>query len=376
MKKTLSTILVATAAMLAPPVVVHAQDMSAAQAKKAATAKTVKSGRIDVDGIQYHYQIRGHGAPLLLLHGGLGSVDMFAPIMPALAAKRQIIGIDLQGHGRTPLGSRPISIAAMGADMAAILKKLGYGPVDVMGYSMGAGVAFQLAVQHPQQVRRLALVSGSFAKDGFYPEMIEAQAQVGSKMAEGMKDTPMYKSYVAVAPSPGDFPKLLDAMGDMMTKPFDWTADVPKLTMPVMLVYGDSDMYRPEHVVKFYQLLGGGLKDAGWQRENMPRNRLAILPGLTHYDIFLSPQLPATVLPFLDGKAAPANWAMGMGCGSTGRTARTGSDLSTGPRRTAKSGSATSPSTRLVAQNCSKVPGSQPSVQEAGDCLSARCWVM
>ena len=97
-------------------------------------------------------------------------------------------------------------------------------------------------------------------------------------------------------------------MGDLMKKPFDWSADVPKLTMPVMLVYGDSDMYRPEHVVKFYQLLGGGLKDAGWQRENMSRNRLAILPGLTHYDIFMSPQLSATVMPFLDGKVSSANW--------------------------------------------------------------------
>ena len=309
LKKTLSTLLMVTAALLATPAVIYAEDASVAQSKKAAATKAVKSGRSDVDGIQYHYQIRGQGAPLLLLHGGLGSTDMFAPIMPMLGAKRQIIGVDLQGHGRTPLGSRPISMAAMGADMAVILKKLGYGPVDVMGYSMGAGVAFQLAVQHPQQVRRLVLVSGSFAKDGFYPEMIEAQGQLSSKMADGMKDTPMAKSYAAVAPNPGDFPKLLDAMGDMMKKPFDWTADVPKLTIPVMLVYGDSDMYRPEHVVKFYQLLGGGLKDAGWQRENMSRNRLAILPGLTHYDIFLSPQLPATVLPFLDGKASLANWA-------------------------------------------------------------------
>ena len=309
LKKTLSTVLIVTASLLAAPAVVYAQDASAAQSKKATAPKNVKSGRIDVDGVQYHYQIRGQGAPLLLLHGGLGSTDMFAPIMPMLGAKRQIIGIDLQGHGRTPLGHRPINMAAMGADMAAILKKLGYGPVDVMGYSLGAGVAFQLAVQHPQRVRRLALVSGSFSKDGFYPEMVEAQAQVSSKMADGMKETPMYKSYVAVAPNPGDFPKLLDAMGDMMSKPFDWSADVSKLTMPVMLVYGDSDMYRPEHVVKFYQLLGGGLKDAGWQRENMSRNRLAILPGLTHYDIFLSPQLPMTVLPFLDGKASSANWA-------------------------------------------------------------------
>ena len=108
-KETLSTIPLATAALLATPAVVYAQDASVAQPKMAAAAKVVKSGRIEVDGIQYHYQIRGQGEPLLLLHGGLGSVDMFAPIMPALAAKRQIIGIDLQGHGRTPLGSRPIS---------------------------------------------------------------------------------------------------------------------------------------------------------------------------------------------------------------------------------------------------------------------------
>ena len=159
LKKTLSIILIVAAATLATPAVVFAQGTSVAQTKKAAVAKVLKSGRMEVDGIQYHYQICGQGAPLLLLHGGLGSVDMFAPIMPALAAKRQIIGVDLQGHGRTPLGSRPISIAAMGADMAVILKKLGYGPVDVMGYSMGAGVAFQLAVQHPQQVHRLALAS-------------------------------------------------------------------------------------------------------------------------------------------------------------------------------------------------------------------------
>ena len=311
--KQLSTILIVLAVVLATPASVCAQEKQVAQSNKAVASKVNKSGRIEVDGIQYHYQIRGQGAPLLLLHGGLGSTDMFAPIMPTLAAKRQIIGVDLQGHGRTPLGSRPIDMVTMGADMAAILKKLGYEPVDVMGYSMGAGVAFQLAVQHPQQVRRLVLISGSFAKDGFYPEMIEAQAQVSSKMAEAMKDTPMYKSYAAVAPNPGDFPKLLDAIGDMMKKPFDWSADVPKLTMPVMLVYGDSDMYRPEHVVKFYQLLGGGLKDAGWQRENMARNRLAILPGLTHYDIFLSPQLPATVLPFLDGNVSSGNWAKTAG---------------------------------------------------------------
>ena len=119
----------------------------------------------------------------------------------------------------------------------------------------------------------------------------------------------MYKSYVAVAPNPKDFPRLLDRMGEFMRRPYDWSEDVKKLSMPVMLVYGDNDMIRPEHVVQFYQLLGGGLKDAGWQRENMPRNRLAILPDVTHYDMFLSPSLAPTILPFLDGKSGSKSWA-------------------------------------------------------------------
>src|SRR5687768_13883622 len=139
-------------------------------------------------------------------------------------------------------------------------------------------------------------------------EMLPMQAQVGAAMAEHMKDTPMYKSYMAVAPKPEDFPRLLDRMGEYMRKPYDWSEDVKKLSIPVMIVFGDSDMYRPEHIVSFYKLLGGGLKDAGWMREHMARNRLAILPGLTHYDIFLAPELTRTVRPFLDGKTAQRNW--------------------------------------------------------------------
>jgi len=274
----------------------------------AAQTEAVRSGHAEAGGISYYYEIRGQGEPLLLLHGGLGSIDMFKPLLPALTEKRQVIAVDLQGHGRTPLGDRPIDLAAMGADMATILQQLGVQKADVLGYSLGGGVAFQLAVQHPEMVRRLALVSAGYAQDGFYPEMLPQQAAVGAGMAEMMKGTPMYTSYVAVAPKPEDFPRLLDAMGAMMRKPYDFSADIPKLTIPVMLVFGDSDMYRPEHVVKFYQLLGGGLRDAGWQREHMSQNRLAILPGATHYDIFLSPQLPATVLPFLNGESSTADW--------------------------------------------------------------------
>ncbi|EJL77579.1 putative hydrolase or acyltransferase of alpha/beta superfamily [Polaromonas sp. CF318] len=278
-------------------------------ASPAQDSKPVKSGYLSVNGVNYHYQVHGQGEPLLLLHGGLGQVEMMGPVLAALAQTRQVIGVDLYGHGRTALTDRPVSLVDMGEDMAQIIQKLGYGPVDVMGYSMGGGVGFRLAVQHPERVRRLVLVSAGYAQDGFFPEMLPMQAQVGAAMADMMKDTPMYKSYAAVAPRPQDFPRLLDQMGAFMRKPYDYSEDVKKLAMPVMLVFGDSDMYRPEHIVKFYQLLGGGLKDAGWGRENMAKNRLAILPGFTHYDLFLAPSLVPTVLPFLDGKSNTASWA-------------------------------------------------------------------
>ena len=272
------------------------------------TLQPTKSGLLPINGLNYHYAVYGKGEPLLLLHGGLGSTDMFAPILPRLSENRAVIGVDLQGHGRTALGDRPFTLEAIGADMADIVKALGYDKVDVMGYSLGGGVAFRMAVQHPETVRRLVLVATGYASDGFYDEMRPQQAQVSAAAAAFMKETPMYKSYVAVAPHPEDFPKLLDALGNFMRQDSDYSADVAKLKMPVMLAYGDSDMYKPEHVIKFYQMLGGGLKDAGWMRENMSQNRLAILPNRTHYDVFFAPELTAAALPFLNGETKVNTW--------------------------------------------------------------------
>ena len=283
--------------------------LAAFQAQAETPKSATKSGYAQANGIRYYYEISGKGEPLLLLHGGLGSTDMFKPIMPAFTEHRQVIAIDLQGHGRTELGRSKISLPDLGDDIASVLTQLGFKSVDVMGYSFGGGVAFRLAVQHPDMVRRLALVSAGFTSEGFYPEMREQQKQVGAGMAEAMKPTPMYQSYVAVAPKPEDFPKLLQAMGDLMREQYDYSGDVKKLTMPTMLIFGDSDMYRPEHIVEFYKLLGGGLRDAGWNRETMSKNRLAIIPDQTHYDIFFSPKLVATALPFLDGVSGSKTWA-------------------------------------------------------------------
>lgn len=306
MKRFLTQTLVALA-LAAPAASALADSPPAASAQRAIAAPD-KSGRIAVNGINYYYEIRGKGEPLLLLHGGLGSSDMFAPLLPTLTKARQVVLVDLQGHGRTELGTRKFDLVAMGDDLNGIVQKLGYKQIDVFGYSFGGGVGFRLAVQHPDVVRRLVLVSAGYAADGFYPEIRAQQGQVNADAFQYMKDTPMYKGYVAVAPKPDDFPKLLDAIGDFMKQGYDYSADVSKLKMPVMLVFGDSDMYRPEHVVKFYQLLGGGLKDAGWMRENLSQHRLAILPNHTHYDIFLAPELVSTTLPFLNGDTKVSAW--------------------------------------------------------------------
>ena len=280
------------------------------EAQVSTTPKAAKSGRVSANGVDYYYEIHGSGEPVLLLHGGLGSIDMFrGGVLPALAKTRQVIAVDLQGHGRTTLGDRPINLIDIANDLGVVLDRLGYKQVDVVGYSFGGGAALRLAIQHPTLVRRLVVASAPYAQNGFFSEMLPQQAAVGAAMAEQMKETPMYKSYVAVAPNPKDFPRLLDRMGEYMRSSYDWADEVKGLKMPVMLVYGDSDMIRPEHIVQFYQLLGGGLKDAGWQREHMSRNRLAILPDVTHYEAFLSPDLVRTILPFIDGKSGSKSWA-------------------------------------------------------------------
>jgi pimeloyl-ACP methyl ester carboxylesterase len=282
-----------------------------ASAQEAAPRKAPagKSGRLTINGVTYYYEVYGKGEPLLLLHGGLGSLEMFGPTLPAFTKGRKVIAVDLEGHARTPLGDRPYKLETQGDDMAELVKQLGHEKVDVLGYSLGGGVALRMAIQKPASVRRLVLVSTPFSDDGFYPGIREQQKQVGAAAAPMLKDTPMGKTYAALAPKPEDFPKLLDTLGNAMKQKYDWSADVKTLKMPVMLIYGDSDMFRPEHEIKFYQLLGGGLQDAGWQRETMSQNRLAILPDLTHYDIFTSPRLAATAMPFLNGQSDAKSWA-------------------------------------------------------------------
>jgi pimeloyl-ACP methyl ester carboxylesterase len=258
----------------------------------------------DVNGLHMYYEVHADagntGRPLVLLHGGLGSGEMFGPLVPGLAAGRVLYLPDLQGHGRTADIDRPITVEAMADDIAALINHLGLKRPDVMGYSLGGGVAMLTAIRHPEVVGRLVTVSVHIRRNAMFPEMFEQQAQVGPAAAEFMKETPMYQLYQRVAPRPEDFPQLLGKIGGSMTMDFDFTEEVRALKMPVLYVTADADMFPPSHAAEVFSLLGGGQRDGGWQGEGRGQNQLAIIPGTTHYSIFMSPVLLAAVRPFLD----------------------------------------------------------------------------
>ncbi|MFE9693258.1 alpha/beta fold hydrolase [Micromonospora sp. NPDC005806] len=268
-----------------------------------ATQHTAGSGRYaDVNGINLYYETHGAGHPMVLLHGGLCSGEMFESILPSLADHHQVILVDLQGHGRTADIDRPLDVTLMADDIAALIDHLGLRKPDVVGYSLGGGVALQVAIRHPHKVGRLVAASANIRRNAIYPEMLQQQGQVGAAAAEFMKGTPMYELYQRVAPRPEDFPRLLDKIGAAMAKDFDYTDEVRGLQVPTLIVAADADMAPPSHYIEVFKLLDGGLRDGGWTGESRPKggHALAVLPGLTHYDIAVSPLFAAVTLAFLD----------------------------------------------------------------------------
>lgn len=259
----------------------------------------------DVNGLHLYHERTGtprpDGVPLILLHGGFGTTGMFDGVLtPALNAGREVIAVDLQGHGRTADTERPLTLEAMADDIAALLGSLGLPQADVMGYSLGGGVALQTAIRHPDMVRKLVAVSAPYQRHGWYPESLAGMDQMGEHIAPHMLRTPMYEAYARVAPRPEDWARMWGKMGDLLRRDYDWTEQIRVLTVPTLIVAGDADSYPPAHAAAFFALLGGGQRDGGWDNAGMTAHRLAILPGTTHYDIFQSPLLPAVVTPFLD----------------------------------------------------------------------------
>ena len=258
----------------------------------------------EVNGINLYYETHGAGRPLILLHGGLMSGETFGPVLPALAEGHQVVVVDLQGHGRTADIDRPIDIKLMADDIAALIDHLRLDRPDIVGYSLGGGVALFTAVKYPEKVRNLVSAAAHARRDAIPAEMLAQQAQVNAAAVPFMQDTPMYELYQRVAPRPLDFWRLLDKIGEAMSKDFDFSEEVRGLKVPTLIMAADADMAPPSHYVEIFKLLDGGLRDGGWMGEGRPKggHALAILPGLTHYNLATSPLFAAAALDFLDNQ--------------------------------------------------------------------------
>ena len=256
-----------------------------------------------VNGLELYYEIHGEGEPLVLLHGGLGGIAEFGALLPALAETRRVIAVELQGHGRTADTDRPLSYEAMADDIAALIPALGFETADVMGFSLGGGVALQTAIRHPQVVRKLVLVSTPFRREAIHEVFRQGMSAMSAESASAMLETPMYMLYASVAPNVNDWATLVGKVGAMMGQDYDWSADVAALTTPTLILAGDSDMIPPAHAVEMFGLLGGGVPgDFG----PMPVSQVAILPATTHFTILSKVDVVAPLVnAFLD-TAAPA----------------------------------------------------------------------
>jgi pimeloyl-ACP methyl ester carboxylesterase len=239
-----------------------------------------QTGYAPVNGLQMYYEIHGSGGtPLLLLHGGLFNIDLqFAELIPELAATRQVIAADFQGHGRTNDIDRPLRSADLASDVVGLLQHLGVTHADVFGFSVGGATALNLVIKHPELVRKLIVSSASFHPDGDRPENSEA---VGKLTVDMIAGTPMEQEYRAKSPHPEKLQDLLDKLGTFDVGFTGWSdADVEGIAAPTLITVGDCDAVKLDHAVKFLQLRGG---DVNGDFTGVPSSQLAVLPGTTHF---------------------------------------------------------------------------------------------
>jgi pimeloyl-ACP methyl ester carboxylesterase len=258
------------------------------------------SSFVSVNGLELYCKTQGTGVPLLLLHGGV-MPDCFAGNADILAKGRRVISVHLQGHGHTRDIDRPLRFESMADDLARLVERLDLAEADVLGYSMGGGVALQMAIRHPGSVRRLVVVSQPMHHSAWFPEVQGAYEQMAvhaPQIARNIQGSPIGTMYPEV-----DWERLLRKIGDLESRSFDWRDGVAAIKAPTMLVFADADAIQVEHMAEFYKALGGGRRDAGLDGSLRASARLAIVPGATHYDVASKPSLAEMAAAFLDTTA-------------------------------------------------------------------------
>ena len=238
----------------------------------------IRGNYAEVNGLNIYYEIHGSGQPLVLLHGAYMTIDLMGEIVPALAESRQLIAVELQGHGHTADIDRPLSYELMADDIAVLIEHLAFEKADLFGYSMGGGVALQVAIRHPEVVRKLVVASASYTSEGMHPELLE---MIPTLTPEAFAGSPIEEAYLRTAPNPDDFPTLVAKMKRLDMEPCAWPPeDIRGIAAPTLLIVGDSDAIRLEHAVELFRLLGGGVMG---DLAGLPKSQLAVLPGTAHF---------------------------------------------------------------------------------------------
>ncbi|QBS44111.1 alpha/beta fold hydrolase [Nocardia sp. CS682] len=268
-----------------------------------APAEAAKPGAYaDVNGLHMYYEVHGtptEQPPLVLLHGALSGIGTdFGQLIPELSKTRQVIAVEQQAHGRTADIDRPLRTPQMAEDTVALLRTLGVQRADILGYSMGAGVALQISLIHPELVRKQILAAGGLDAGAMHPGLLEGLAELKPEQLHG---SPFHDDYVKNAPRPEDFPRLVARVTehDQNASPVFAAEAVRQSKAPTLTVIGDSDIIRPEHAVEMFRLFGGGVM--GDSPAGLPDSQLAILPGTSHITLVHRPELLLPMIPaFLD----------------------------------------------------------------------------
>jgi pimeloyl-ACP methyl ester carboxylesterase len=243
------------------------------------------SGYVDVNGVHMYYEVYGEGAPLVLLHGGVMTIDLdFAALIPALAAGHMVVAAEMQGHGRTADTDRPITLAALASDVVGLLDHLGIDRADVVGHSLGGGVALELAVSHPDRVRRVVPMSITVRTDGTHEEIANPSLHTTStRMPTAQDFADMTEAYKRLSPHPEHFDDFLAMLSGIASTLEGWSDEqLGGITTPTLLMIGDHDFTTVEHGALMLALI--------------PGSQLAVLPGTTHMEITRRADL---VLPML-----------------------------------------------------------------------------
>ena len=250
-----------------------------------------------VHGLRMYYEMHGAGFPLVLLHGGLSAIGTsFGKLLPGLARSRQVIAIEQQAHGHTADIDRPLTYRQMAEDTVALLSQIGIEQADFFGYSIGAGIVLEIAIEHPSRVRKLVAATPIFTADGFQPGVL---AGMEALQPEHLAGSPFQEEYARIAPHPQDWPQLIAKVKQLNREFVDWSDDsIASIKVPTLLIAADSDIVLPEHVVELFRLLGGGVPG---DNVGLPNVQLAVLPGTTHITLVDRPQwLVPMITGFLD----------------------------------------------------------------------------